>query len=209
MLKKVFVFALLLLPLATAAQAQKEGDEKYLAGAVPVKNGIVVFDKTYNVSGKSKLELFDALKAYAQTLIKGENSLEQSRIIESDSLQGLLAVAMEETLYFRKSAWVTHSTRFFYELVFTIDDGKFTVEMRRLRYLYDEGAAPDRPNSFTAEQWITDDEALSKDGKKLTRISGRFRRHTIDRKDEIFRGAARATGALQKRKVVREVEVEE
>ncbi len=209
MLKKVFVFAMLLLPFATAAQAQKEGDEKYLAGAVPVKNGIVVFDKTYNVSGKSKFELFDALKAYAQTLIKGENSLEQSRIIESDSLQGLLAVAMEETLYFRKSAWVTHSTRFFYELVFTIDDGKFTVEMRRLRYLYDEGAAPDRPNSFTAEQWITDDEALSKDGKKLTRISGRFRRHTIDRKDEVFRGAARATGALQKRKVVREVEVEE
>ena len=69
--------------------------------------------------------------------------------------------------------------------------------------------AVERTSSFTAEEWITDEEALSKDGKKLTRISGRFRRATIDRKDEIFRGAGLATGAIRKRKVVQVIETEE
>lgn len=209
MIKRLFIVMMLLLPLATALPAQDKNDPKYLAGAVPLKNGFVIFDKTYKVSGKSKSELFRDLKAYAETLVKGENSLQQSRIVEDDSVQGLLALRMEETLYFHKTAWVTHSTRLFYELIFTVGDGQFTVEMRRIHYLYEEGAKPGEPYSFTAEEWITDKEALSKDGKKLLRVPGRFRRFTIDRKDEIFRGAARATGALQKRKVIQEIEVEE
>ena len=209
MIKRLFIVMMLLLPLATALPAQDKNDPKYLAGAVPLKNGSVIFDKTYKVSGKSKSELFRDLKAYAETLVKGENSLQQSRIVEDDSVQGLLALRMEETLYFRKTAWVTHSTRLFYELIFTVGDGQFTVEMRRIHYLYDEGSRGDEPYSFTAEEWITDEEALSKDGKKLLRVPGRFRRFTIDRKDEIFRGAARATGAIQKRKVIQEIEVEE
>ena len=146
--------------------------------------------------------------AYADSLLNSENSLEQSAIVEADSLQGLLALRMEENLYFRRSAWVTHYTRFYYELIFTIADGSFNVEMRRIHYLYEEEAV-ERTSSFTAEEWITDEEALSKDGKKLTRISGRFRRATIDRKDEIFRGAGLATGAIRKRKVVQVIETEE
>ena len=37
-----------------------------------------------------------------------------------------------------------------------------------------------------AEEWITDKYALNKKGTKLSRISGKFRRKTIDRKDNIF-----------------------
>ena len=71
MIKRLFIVMMLLLPLATALPAQDKNDPKYLAGAVPLKNGFVIFDKTYKVSGKSKSELFRDLKAYAETLVKG------------------------------------------------------------------------------------------------------------------------------------------
>ena len=48
---------------------------------------------------------------------------------------------------------------------------------------------------------------MNKSKTKLTRVSGKFRKFTIDRKDEIFLGAARAVGAV--RKVVKYVEEEE
>ena len=76
--------------------------------------------------------------------------------------------------------------------------------MRNIRYLYDDIS---QAQTYRAEQWITDKEALNKAGTKLLRIPGKFRRFTIDRKDAIFLGAAKATGAV--RKVTRTVEVEE
>ena len=81
--------------------------------------------------------------------------------------------------------------RFYYQLIFRIDDGKFNVEMRNIRYIYD-----DMPNqqTYRAEKWITDEEAMNKAKTKLLKIPGKFRRFTIDRKDEIFRGAAKAAG---------------
>ena len=38
----------------------------------------------------------------------------------------------------------------------------------------------------TAENWITDKYGLNKNKTKLSRMSGKFRKKTIDRKDEIF-----------------------
>ncbi len=206
MFKKVLFIMWALLAFAVTAQGRNGDDNpKYLAGAVPVKNGIVVFEKTYKVPGKSKLDIYNDLRPYADSILRGEDVLLQSRIVEADSLKGLLALRMEENLYFRRAAWVSHYTRFYYELIFTISDGSFKAEMRRLHYVY-EADAPTYTSSFTAEQWITDEEALSKDKKKLTRISGRFRRATIDRKDELFRGAGLATGAIKKRPADEEYE---
>jgi colicin import membrane protein len=45
-----------------------------------------------------------------------------------------------------------------------------------------------------AEEWITDQYALNKKGTKLSRISGKFRRKTIDRKDNIFERIDAALG---------------
>lgn len=198
-----------LLTFTVAVQGRDgDDDEKYLAGAVPVKDGIVIFEKTYKVSGRTKAEIYADLRAYADSILADEDVDEQSRIVEDNPAEGLLALRMNERLYFRRTAWVAHNTRFFYELIFNVSDGKFSVEMRRLHYLYDEEAT-ERTSSFTAENWITDEEALTKDGKKLAKVSGRFRKATIDRKDELFRGAGLATGAIRKRTVVHEIEAEE
>lgn len=208
-MKKFFFLLLLALPVAAVAQRGNTDDmSRYLAGAVPLKDGYVCFEKTYKAEGKTQGELFHLLKEYTQKqLVEGEYHLEQARITEADSTTGIIAASMEELLYFKKSAWVNHRTRFFYQLIYRITDGGFSIEMRRIHYLYEETEVPGIQTTYPAEKWITDEEALNKDKTRLTRIGGKFRRFTIDRKDEIFRGAARAAGALKT--VTRVVEAEE
>ena len=55
--------------------------------------------------------------------------------------------------------------------------------MRRIYYLYDEER---NPQTYNAEEWITDEYGLKKNKDKLSRVSGKFRRKTIDRKDYLF-----------------------
>ena len=64
--------------------------------------------------------------------------------------------------------------------------------MTRIRYWYDE--ARDGGEKYSAEEWITDDMALNKKKTKLAPICGKFRRETIDLKDELFQSAASALG---------------
>ena len=62
-------------------------------------------------------------------------------------------------------------------------DGEATVSMTRIVYLYDEERDP---QTYYAEEWITDRYGLNKKMTKLARVSGKFRRKTIDRKDYLF-----------------------
>ena len=110
-------------------------------------------------------------------------------------------------MYFKRKAWVTDYTRCYYQLLYQIKDGGFTVTMRNIRYLYEE----ERNGGFQydAESWITDEAALVKKRKKLSRLSGKFRTKTIDRKDQLFEESYLAAGGKKKvRKVIYE-EVEE
>lgn len=209
MRKLLLVTLCALIPFGIISATAHDNANKYLTGAVPMKNGIIVFEKEYKVPGKNKAEIFNNLKNFVQKkLIKGENSLEQSRIIESDSIKGTLAASIEENLYFKKTAWVTDYTRFFYQINYIVSDEKFSVEMLRLRYIYEEDRYGNQNTSpMIAEEWITDKEAIKKNGKELTKIGGKFRKFTIDRKDQIFDDSALATGA--KRKVKKVIEVEE
>lgn len=193
-MKKIFIFLLILLPLSATAQKDKGDLSKYLAGAVPVTpEGYVYFDQTYDVPGKSKAELFELLRDYTQKeIVEAPDHLEQARITEADASTGIISASIEEYLYFKRKALTMDRVRFYYQLIYRIEDGKFNVEMRRLHYIYDD--LP-QPEDFRAEKWITDGEALNSSKTKLKRISGKFRRFTIDRKDEIFRGAAQAAQA--------------
>ena len=46
--------------------------------------------------------------------------------------------------------------------------------------------APRDPQTYYANEWITDRYGLNKKKTKLARVSGKFRRKTIDRKDYLF-----------------------
>ncbi len=192
---KKLLLCCLLACMTQAVLAQRSAvDQRYLAGAVPLVNGFVQFDSTYTVAGKSRGELYSALKQYVQSaLVNGPEHLPQARITEADSLNGVIAASIEEYLYFKRTAWSTHRVRFYYQLVYQITDGQFSVCMRRLHYMYDPEVSPvGQEADYRAEQWITDKEALSSNGTKLTRVGGKFRRFTIDRKDEIFAASMQA-----------------
>jgi colicin import membrane protein len=63
------------------------------------------------------------------------------------------------------------------------EDGKAHIDMTRIYYIYDEER---QPLTYKAEEWITDEYGLKKKKDKLSRVSGKFRRKTIDRKDYLF-----------------------
>lgn len=194
-MKKILILLLILLPVPMIAQKDKGDLSKYLAGAVPVTpEGYVYFAHTYEVPGKSKAELFELLRDYTQKkIVEAPDHLEQARITEADGSTGIIAASIEEYLYFKRKALTMDRVRFYYQLIYRIEDGKFNIEMRRLHYIYDD--LP-QPEDFRAEKWITDEEALNASKTNLKRISGKFRRFTIDRKDEIFHGAAQAAQAV-------------
>ena len=201
MKKSLFLLCVLFLGVThnnwaqTTDKAQILTTDNYLKGAVTEKNGVVVFEETFIVPGKSKVDIFDSLKNYTQSIVTGENHLPQSRITELSPNKDIIAASVEETLWFKRTALVSDFARFFYQLVFEVSDGQFKVMLLRIRYIYEPMATPGQDNVMLAEEWITDKEALKKDGAQWRRgTSKKFRIATIDRKNQLFRGAGRACG---------------
>lgn len=210
-MKRILSLLLFLLSMLTLS-AQSTLPKKYGPGAVPVVNGYVQFEKTYNAPGKSKAELIDSIKAYIQReLVDGPEQLPQARLTEVTPDSGIVAASIEEYIYFKRTNWQIHRVRFYYQLVAHVTDGSYTLTMRRLHYRYDpEVTAGEFDEDRAAEHWITDDAALKKNGTKLQRISGKFRTHTIDRKNAIFRAIAQSCGVkIAKRTQILEVEEDE
>ncbi len=159
-------------------------DQKYLAGAVPEVNGKVLFETTIKAPGKTKAQIYDIVATELKKMTKEANQLEQSRIISEDPEgHGQIAGSYQEWLVFKNKPLVLDRTRLFYNLLATISDGELNLKMTRIYYLYEEERDA---VTYQAEEWITDRYGLNKKQTKLARVSGKFRRKTIDRKDYIF-----------------------
>lgn len=208
-MKKILFPLLLLISFINCYSQSSKDDNKYLAGAVPLVDGYVQFDTTYHVKGKNQAEIMQILQSYTQKqLVEGEEQLPQARITEVSPETGTIAASIEEYMYFKRTNWQIHRVRFYYQIIFHVSDEQYTVTIRRLHYRYDpEVTAGDFDDDRRAEQWITDDNALTKNKTKLARVSGKFRRFTIDRVNEIFHETAKATGAIVK--TIKWIEVEE
>lgn len=158
-------------------------DAKYLAGAVPTVDGKVVFSTTVNAPGKSANEIYGILRKYMLRMTKEKNQFETSSLSIQDSVNHMLAGVYQEWLVFKSSGLSLDRTRFKYTLIAQCEDGKADITISRISYLYEEER---NPQKYTAEEWITDENALRKSKQKLLPISGKFRRKTIDRKDYLF-----------------------
>lgn len=197
LMKRLFISLLLALPLSANAQNTWEmpeedetteavkvnPDAKYLVGAVPTVDGKVVFSTTIEAPGKSADEIYRILRKYMIKMTKEKNQFETSHVAIQDSAQHLLAGVYQEWLVFKNSGLSLDRTRFKYTLVAKCEDGKAEVSISRISYLYEEQR---NPQKYTAEEWITDENALRKSKEKLAPISGKFRRKTVDRKNYIF-----------------------
>lgn len=192
-MRKILVAMVACLPMCAMAQNswEMEGekgvvenpDKKYLAGAVPMVDGMVEFSTVLDAPGKSAAQIYDILNGFMTKLTKEENQFEQSRMVMQDSINYELGGSYQEWLVFKSKPLVLDRTRFMYTLTAECEDSKATVTMRRLYYLYDEERDP---QMLKAEEWITDEYGLKKNKDKLSRVSGKFRRKTIDRKDYLF-----------------------
>ena len=193
-MKRLLIALLIGLPLATMAQdntweqapateKSKNVDEKYLEGAVPVVDGQVVFQTTIQAPGKSGRQIYDIMLSQLQELVEAPEQLEQSTIALQNPQTLQVVGSYQEWLVFKNKPLLLDRTRMLYHLFVDCRDGEATVQMSRIIYLYDEER---EAQTYNANEWITDRYALNKKKTKLSRISGKFRRKTIDRKDYLF-----------------------
>ncbi len=194
-MKKFILLLAAFLPLLTTAQdntweapeeetAQEKinKDAKYLRGAVPEVEGKVVFTRTIAAPDKSATEIYTILKQYMQKMLTEKNQI-NSALVEDDANKHHLAAKYVEWLVFSRSFIALDQTQFQYVLVADCTDGQADVSISRIRYFYGSGKDMQR---YTAEEWISDKEAVNKKNTRLLPLSGKFRRKTIDRKDFLF-----------------------
>lgn len=158
-------------------------DAKYLAGAVPVVDGRVVFSTVIEAPGKSASQIYSTMKSYMDRMTRLPNQLEHSILAIADSSKNLLCGNYQEWLVFKNNALSLDRTRFYYTVIANCYDGRVEVKMTRIFYLYEEER---NPQTYKAEEWIDDKNALNKKKNKLFRGNAKFRRKTIDRKDYLF-----------------------
>ena len=193
-MKKLLMMVMMCLPMAVMSQntwemaEEKEGvaanpDQKYLAGAVPVVDGRVEFRATIQAPGKNARQVYDIVKAYMEKMTTEKNQFEQSRIVIDEPESGRVIGSYQEWLVFKSTALNLDRTRLFFNLVAECSDGKADITLTRIHYLYEEERDP---QAIKAEDWITDEQGLNRKKTKLARVSGKFRRKTIDRKDFLF-----------------------
>lgn len=164
-------------------------DEKYLAGAVPEVDGHVVFTLSKDVPGESANEIYQKLYNIIDEFVKetkADGLQPESRIAAVNKEDHIIAARMKEWLVFSSNIFSLDRTEFNYTLIAQATDGHLKITMERIRYAYEMNRRENRGFEVSAEEWITDKEALNKRQDKLTKVNGKFRIKTIDRKDNIF-----------------------
>ena len=99
-MKRILLFLLACCPMLLCAQ---EDNSKYLAGAVPVVNGKVIFTEVIQASDMSKRQIYDALLKWAEkrfTPSKGQ----KGRVAYFDEKKGQIAWAVWVKLYLQTLA---------------------------------------------------------------------------------------------------------
>ena len=196
-MKKFLITLLMALPMMAAAQDntwerietspvdKSNPDAKYLVeNAVPEVDGKVCWQKVIDAPGKSAQQIYDILLAQLNKMVNEENQLmERSKVAIQDQANHQLGATFHEWLVFKNSALNLDRTVLNFQLIVSCSDGKADVQMTRISYDYE---LERDPTHYTAEEWISDKYAVNKKHTKLLKLSAKFRRKTIDRKDFIF-----------------------
>lgn len=171
-------------PAAQVNGAKLKEDPKYLEGAITFdEQGKIVFDTEIEAPGKSAALLYDLVFDYMSGLTQDKES-KASRMALVNKDEHIIVNTMDEWLVFSNSFISLDRTECKYNLIAKITDGKVSLSINHINYIYEEG----RQTGFKlpAEEVIIDKVALTKKKNDLARIFGKFRKKTIDRKDQIF-----------------------
>ena len=168
------------LPNGTTAKV----DLKYLAGAITYNDeNKIEFTLDTDANGKTAKQIYDIVLKYMSELTQNEQNI-ASRVALVNDAEHVIANTMDEWLVFSQSFISLDRTEFKYQLIARISDNHLNLSLCRIIYNYEEG----RSTGFKepAEEVISDKIALNKKQNDLAKIFGKFRRCTIDRKDQIF-----------------------
>lgn len=171
-------------PAAQVNGAKLKEDPKYLEDAITFdEQGKIVFDTEIEAPGKSAAQLYDLVFDYMSGLTHDKES-KASRMALVNKDEHIIVNTMDEWLVFSNSFISLDRTECKYNLIAKITDGKVSLSINHINYIYEEG----RQTGFKlpAEEVIIDKVALTKKKNDLARIFGKFRKKTIDRKDQIF-----------------------
>ena len=178
-MKNLISLLFLCLPFLVHAQT----DEKYLEGAITLKNGKVTFSTEMVTPAMTKEQIYETILDWANKRFQPSEKM-NARVLFQNPEEGSIAIGGEEYLVFSTSALALDRTRIYYQMKITCEYGKSNIEMSRIRYWYDE--ARNGGEKYEAENWIVDEWGLNKSKTKLAPICGKFRKKTIDLKDELF-----------------------
>ena len=178
-MKNLISLLFLCLPFLVHAQT----DEKYLEGAITLKNGKVTFSTEMVTPAMTKEQIYETILDWANKRFQPSEKM-NARVLFQNPEEGSIAIGGEEYLVFSNSALALDRTRIYYQMKITCEYGKSNIEMSRIRYWYDE--ARNGGEKYEAENWIVDEWGLNKSKTKLAPICGKFRKKTIDLKDELF-----------------------
>lgn len=203
-MKKIFVSILLCLPMLTMAQnwetvesnTQKPTTQKtkaastkeyvyarYCGNVVPVVDGQVMWEKDFTTNLSAE-ENYNHMLEFLTAMTKEEIQFESSKISIVNKAEHKIICHFEEWLTFTNKFLSLDRTRMIYTLTCDCYDNKVNVKIFRISYWYEEER--DGGNRYKAEEWITDENALNKKHTRLMKITGKFRRCTVDRMEEIF-----------------------
>ena len=185
------LISLLVLSFLSISMLMAQNEPKYMEGAVPLIDGKVNFTTEMSTGTMSKEVIYETLLNWANNRFQQTDKF-KARILYSNAEEGTIAANGDEHIVFSSTALALDRTRINYQLFFFCEDGKCKISMTRIRYHYQEER--DGGEKYNAEEWITDEMALNKAKTKLAPICGKFRKKTIDLKDELFAEMRSALG---------------
>lgn len=172
-------------------------------GAVPEKEGKVSFEKDIEVVARNKAQIMQSLQSWASVRYMANTeqgkwtdanyfkNLAYAQVYESDVEAGILTCQGNEEMVFTNKTLSKDYCTVTYTLRMTVTNQHVQATISDIVYTYNFNST-DEATRKPAEEWITDSEALSKDGSELLRGSARFRVKTIDLADELFKEIADA-----------------
>ncbi len=163
---------------------KEEMQNIYLApNAVPEVNGEIQWTCDIDVAGKTAQQIYERTLAILDNIIKEPIQLERSKIAITNEKEHSIVATMQEWLTFTSNALVLDRTKMNYVLQALCSDGHLKLILDRITYNYE---VQGKKEFYKAEEWINDKNTVNKKRTRLYPSSGKFRRKTIDRKNELF-----------------------
>ena len=195
---KRILFALILALLSTAgtqAQLIKKSpknntvsNEEYGVGEIPIVNGKVTFETRIEAKGLTAAQVEEKANQWIKERYVKPTVLSVQRY--DSGKPGTTIIKGEEYIVFRNTFLVLSRARIYYYLTLTAGDGYCNFNLSRITYWYDD---EDEKGGIKmiAEEWITDDNAITKKGK-MRKFPAKFRRKTIELKEQLIEGLTKA-----------------